>query len=235
MTGTLINTITVIAGGTLGTLLGERLPTRIRHIVMQGVGLVTLAVGMSMALTTNNFILVLVSICLGGILGEWWQVEERLDRAGQWLEAKAARIPFLARGDFTRGFVTASLVFCVGPMTILGSIQDGLTGDYTLLAIKSVLDLFAGLAFAASMGMGVTFAALTVLLYQGALTLGATPFQALLSQAMITEMSATGGVIILGIGFLLLEIKRIKVGNFLPALFIAPLLAALWERWGPGV
>jgi len=234
MTGTLINVATVLIGGTLGTLLGERLPSRIRHIVMQGVGLVTLAVGMSMALTTGNFILVLVSICLGGILGEWWRVEERLDRAGQWLEAKAARVPFLARGDFTRGFVTASLVFCVGPMTILGSIQDGLTGDYTLLAIKSVLDLFAGLAFAASMGMGVTFAALTVLLYQGALTLGAAPFQAVLSETTITEMSATGGVIILGIGFLLLEIRPIKVGNFLPALFIAPLLTALWERWGPG-
>ena len=235
MTGTLINTVTVIAGGALGTLLGERLAPRVRHIVMQGVGLVTLAVGMSMALTTGNFIVVLVSICLGGIVGEWWRVEDRLDSAGQWLEARAARVPFLARGDFTRGFVTASLVFCVGPMTILGSIQDGLTGDYTLLAIKSVLDLFAGLAFAASMGMGVTFAALTVLLYQGALTLGAAPFQAILSEAMITEMSATGGVIILGIGFLLLEIKRIKVGNFLPALFIAPLLTALWERWGPSL
>ncbi|MBC8448963.1 MAG: DUF554 domain-containing protein [Chloroflexi bacterium] len=235
MTGTLINTVTVIAGGALGTLLGERLAPRVRHIVMQGVGLVTLAVGMSMALTTGNFIVVLVSICLGGIVGEWWRVEDRLDSAGQWLEARAARVPFLARGDFTRGFVTASLVFCVGPMTILGSIQDGLTGDYTLLAIKSMLDLFAGLAFAASMGMGVTFAALTVLLYQGALTLGAAPFQAILSEAMITEMSATGGVIILGIGFLLLEIKRIKVGNFLPALFIAPLLTALWERWGPSL
>ena len=235
MTGTLINTVTVIAGGALGTLLGERLAPRVRHIVMQGVGLVTLAVGMSMALTTGNFIVVLVSICLGGIVGEWWRVEDRLDSAGQWLEARAARVPFLARGDFTRGFVTASLVFCVGPMTILGSIQDGLTGDYTLLAIKSMLDLFAGLAFAASMGMGVTFAALTVLLYQGALTLGAAPFQAILSEAMITEMSATGGVIILGIGFLLLEIKRIKVGNFLPALFIAPLLTALWEKWGPSL
>jgi uncharacterized membrane protein YqgA involved in biofilm formation len=234
MTGTIINVITVIAGGTLGTLLGERLPPRIRGIIMQGVGLVTLAVGMSMALTTSNFLLVLGGIVIGGILGEWWRLEERLDGAGEWLEAKASRVPFLARGDFTKGFVTASLVFCVGPMTILGSFQDGLSGDYTLLAVKSVLDGFSALAFAASMGMGTTFSALTVLIYQGALTLGASLFQNILTDAMITEMTATGGVMILGIGLLLLEIKRVRVANFLPALAIAPLLVALWERWGPG-
>ena len=230
----MINVITVVAGGTLGALLGERLPSRIRHIIMQGVGLVTLAVGMSMAITTNNFVLVLVSIVIGGILGEWWRLEERLDGAGEWLEAKASRFPFLARGEFTKGFVTASLVFCVGPMTVLGSIQDGLSGDYTLLAVKSVLDGFSSLAFAASMGMGATFSAVTVLVYQGILTLGASLFQTVLSDAMITEMTATGGVMILGIGLLLLEIKRIRVANFLPTLAIAPLLVALWERWGPG-
>jgi len=233
MTGTVINVITVVAGGTLGTLLGERLPSRIRHIVMQGVGLVTLAVGMSMAITTKNFLLVLLSFVMGGILGEWWRLEERLDEAGKWLEAKASRFPFLARGDFTKGFVTASLVFCVGPMTILGSFQDGLSGDYTLLAIKSVLDGFSALAFAASMGMGTTFSAITVLIYQGILTLGASLFQNVLTDALITEMTATGGVMILGIGLLLLEIKRVRVANFLPALAIVPLLVALWEKWGP--
>ncbi len=233
MIGTFINVATVIVGGSLGTLLGERLPPRIRQIMMQGIGLVTLAVGMDMALTTNNFLLVLGSILLGGILGEWWQLEERLDNAGKWLEAKATRFPFLTRGEFTKGFVTASLVFCVGPMTILGSIQDGLSGNYSLLAIKSVLDGFSSLAFAASMGMGVTFAAITVLLYQGTLTLGASLFQNVLTQAMVTEMTAAGGVIILGIGLLLLEIKPIKVANFLPALLVAPLLVVLWERWGP--
>jgi len=233
MTGTIINVATVIAGGTLGTLLGEKLPSRIRHIVMQGVGLVTLAVGMSMAITTKNFLLVLISIIIGGMLGEWWGLEERLDTAGKWLEAKASRFPLLARGEFTKGFVTASLVFCVGPMTILGSIQDGLAGDYTLLAIKSVLDGFSALAFAASMGMGVTFSAVTVLVYQGALTLGASLFQNVLTDTIVTEMTATGGVMILGIGLLLLEIKRVRVANFLPALAIAPLLVALWEKWGP--
>jgi hypothetical protein len=201
---------------------------------MQGVGLVTLAVGMSMAITTKNFLLVLISIVVGGILGEWWGLEERLDKAGKWLEAKAARFPVLMRGEFTKGFVTASLVFCVGPMTILGSIQDGLSGDYTLLAIKSVLDGFSALAFAASMGMGTTFSAITVLLYQGVLTLGASLFQNILTDTIITEMTATGGVMILGIGLLLLEIKRVRVANFLPALAIVPLLVALWGKWGPG-
>ena len=235
MTGTLINTITVLLGGTLGSLLGDRLPDRVRLIVIQGVGLVTLVVGTDMALGTGNILIVLGSILMGGILGEWWRLEDRLDSAGQWLEERAARVPFLTRGDFTRGFVTASLVFCVGPMTILGSIQDGLTGDYHLLAIKSVLDGFAGLAFAATMGMGVTFAAVSVLLYQGALTLGASLFQEILTEAIVTEMTATGGVIILGIGLMLLEIKRVKVANFLPALAIAPLLVTLWERWGPQI
>ncbi|MEE8174384.1 MAG: DUF554 domain-containing protein [Dehalococcoidia bacterium] len=233
MTGIVINVAAVVAGGTLGTLLGEGLPSRIRHIIMHGVGLVTLAVGMSMAITTKNFVLVLVSIIIGGILGEWWRLEERLDGAGKWLETKASRFPFLARGEFTKGFVTASLVFCVGPMTVLGSIQDGLSGDYTLLAVKSVLDGFSSLAFAASMGMGATFAAITVLVCQGILTLGASLFQTILTDAMITEMTATGGVMILGIGLLLLEIKLVRVANFLPALAVIPLLVALWEKWGP--
>ena len=118
-------------------------------------------------------------------------------------------------------------------MTVLGSIQDGLSGDYTLLAVKSVLDGFSSLAFAASMGMGATFAAITVLVYQGILTLGACLFQTILTDAMITEMTATGGVMILGIGLLLLEIKRVRVANFLPALAVIPLLVTLWENWGP--
>ncbi|MGD2041669.1 MAG: DUF554 domain-containing protein [Anaerolineae bacterium] len=232
MTGTIINVVTVLLGGTLGTYLGARLPERIRQIVMQGIGLVTIIVGISMALETNHILVVLGSILLGGILGEWWQLERRLEGLAQWLERKAARFPLLTRGDFTKGFVTASLVFCVGPLTILGSIQDGLSGDYTLLAIKSVLDGFAGMAFAAAMGMGVTFAALSVLVIQGTLTIGASLFQTVLTEPMIAELTASGGVILLGMGLLLLEIKRIRVANFLPALIIAPLLVVLWEWLG---
>jgi uncharacterized membrane protein YqgA involved in biofilm formation len=232
MTGTLINVIAVLIGGTLGTFLGERLPPRIQQIVMQGIGLVTLVVGLDMALGTDNVLVLLGSILAGGILGEWWQLEQRLDGIGRWLEARAERIPFLTQGDFTKGFVTASLVFCVGPMTILGSIQDGLSGDYTLLAIKSVLDGFAGMAFAAAMGMGVTCAALSVLVIQGSLTLGASLFQTVLSEPMVVEMTAAGGVMLLGMGLLLLDIKRIRVASLLPALVIAPLLVVVWGWLG---
>lgn len=182
---------------------------------------------MQMALATGNILVVLLSIMLGGILGEWWKLEDRLNSLGKSFEKAASRHPFLTRGDFTRGFVTASLVFCIGPMTFLGAIQDGLTGNYRLLAIKSVLDGFAGLAFAASMGFGVAFAAVTVLLFQGGISLGAGFLQDALTDSMILEMTATGGVMILGIGILLLDIKKIKVANYLPALVIAPLLDLL--------
>jgi len=217
----------VIAGAGLGTLLGDRLPDRIRQTVIYGIGLITLVLGMQMALTTGNILVVLLSIMLGGMLGEWWRLEERLNGLGRSFEKAASRYPMLTRGDFTRGFVTASLVFCIGPMTFLGSIEDGLTGNFRLLAIKSVLDGFAGLAFAASMGFGVAFAALTVLVFQGGITLGAGFLQEVLTESMITEMTATGGVMILGIGFLLLDIKKVKVANYLPALAIAPLLDLL--------
>lgn len=228
MTGTIINTITVLVGGILGTFLGTRLPDRMRQTVIHGLGMITILVGVDMALGSDNILIVLGSVLVGGILGEWWRLDDRLEQLGKWLEGKASRYPILTRGDFTRGFITASLVFCVGPMTIVGSLQEGLTGDSTLLILKSVLDGFAALAFSASMGMGVTFAALTVLILQGGLTLGAGFLEGILSDAMVTEMTATGGVLLLGIGLMILEIKRIRVANLLPGLVIAPLLVPLW-------
>ena len=238
MTGTIINTISILLGGTLGTFLGNKLPFGVRNIVIQGVGLVVLVVGVEMALRTENVLLVLSSILIGGILGEWWKIEERLERLGQWLENRASDYPLLTRGEFTKGFVTASLVFCVGPMAVVGSMQEGITGDGTLLIMKSVLDGFTAVAFAASMGMGVTFAALAVLLIQGGLTLSAGLVQGVLSEAMVVEMTAVGGIMLLGIGLLMLDIKRVKVANFLPGLVIAPLLVSLWaivEAWIAGV
>jgi len=234
MTGTLVNVGAVLVGGCLGSFAGDRLPQRVRDIVMQGIGLVVLVVGMSMALQTKIPLIVLGSMLLGGLLGEWWTLQARLDRFGLWLETKTAKCPVLARGDFTRGFVTATLVFCVGPMTILGSLRDGMSGDHTLLLIKSVLDGFTALAFAAAMGMGVTMSAASVLLIQGGLTLAGMCFQRFLPDPMIVELTATGGVIILAIGLLLLDIKRIRVANFLPALVMAPLLMALWNWLGTG-
>lgn len=231
MTGTILNVITVIIGGTLGTLLGSRLPEKMRQSVLHGLGLVTLVVGIGMTRETQNIIIVMFSVLLGAILGEWWRIEERLNAMGDAIKARvAARAG--QTSTFTEGFVVASLVFCVGPMTILGSIQDGLTGDYRLLAIKSVLDGFAALAFASSLGVGVLFAAVTVLVYQGSLSLLAGLAQTAFTPPMIAEMTATGGVLIMGIGLLLLDIKRLRLSNFLPAIGIAPILVALLSALG---
>lgn len=232
MTGTLLNIATVLAGGLVGTAFGARLPERVRETVLHGLGLVTLAVGIHLTLQTKNILIVMGSVLVGGMLGEWWRLEDRLQAAGKWLEARVQRGRETGAGTFVQGFVTASLVFCVGPMTVLGSIQDGLSGDYRLLAIKSLLDGFAALAFASSLGLGVTFSVLTILAYQGGLTLLAARVQQLLTQPMIAEMTATGGILIMAIGLLLLEIKRVRVGNFLPAIAIAPLVVAVLQAAG---
>ena len=226
MTGTLLNVATVLVGGLLGTALGARLPERVRETVMHGLGLVTLTIGVHLTLQTKNILIVMGSILVGAALGEWWKLEERLQAVGAWLEARAQGSSPRHQATFIQGYVTASLVFCVGPMTVLGSIQDGLTGDYRLLAIKSLLDGFAALAFASSLGLGVVFAVLTILVYQGALTLLAAQVQHVLTAPMIAEMTATGGVLILGISLLLLELKRIRLANFLPAILIAPAVVA---------
>ena len=232
-TGTLINALAVLVGGGLGTLLGQRLPERVRETVMGGLGLVTLVVGLQLALRTGNVLVVLVSILVGALLGEWWRIDVGLERLSGWLKRLlAGRTSAKNLAYFSEGFITASLVFCVGPMTILGAIEDGLTGDYSLLAIKSVLDGFGALAFASSLGVGVVFSVVTVLVYQGALTLMAGQAQGLLSEAMINEMSATGGVMVLAIGLLLLNVKQIRVANMLPALGVVLALVAGLEALG---
>jgi uncharacterized membrane protein YqgA involved in biofilm formation len=242
MTGTILNVATVLVGSVLGTLLGNRLPDKVRETVVHGLGLTTLVIGLSLALKTQNILIALASILLGGISGELLGIEAALERLGRWLEARSSRLQLpgsagtansaSSTANFVRGFLTASLLFCVGPMTIMGSIQDGLTGDFTLLAIKSTMDGFAALAFASSLGWGVAFSALTVLFYQGGITLGAGWLKAALTDPMINEMTAVGGILMLGIALGLLEIKRLRVGNLLPALFIAPLIVALaaWLR-----
>ncbi len=235
MTGTILNIITVIVGGLLGLFFGVRLPERIRQTVVAGLGLFTAAIGIQMFLKTENPIIVLGSLLFGGILGEWWGIENGLQSIGAWLETRLSikqqegdELKQARRARFVRAFLTASLVFCVGPMTILGSIQDGLTGDYSLLAIKSVLDGFAALAFASMLGEGVLFSTLVILVYQGGLSILAAQVQSLVSQPMMNEMTAAGGVLLLGLAISsLLEIKPIRVGNFLPALIIAPTLVVI--------
>lgn len=239
MIGTILNTVTVAVGGTLGLIVGDRLPERIQQSVVSGLGLVTLTVGISNALETGNIIIPLLSIGSGVIIGELLDLDGRLKAFGGWLQqrfgggaqpddssasADPTRDP---RARFINGFVTASLVFCVGPLTFLGSIQDGMTGDYELLAIKSVLDGFAALAFASAMGAGVLFSIVTILVLQGGLSLVGALAGSFMSQPMIAEMTATGGMILMGLSLILLDVKQPRMANFLPALLIAPLLVAL--------
>ncbi|MEN6479629.1 MAG: DUF554 domain-containing protein [Anaerolineales bacterium] len=233
MTGTLLNIATVLLGGGLGVLLGARLPERMRETVMHGLGLVTLILGIDLALDTQNILVPLGSVIIGSILGEWWRIDVGLERVSDWLRRRVARhVGQESLAHFSEGFITASLVFCIGPLTVLGSIQDGLTGDYSLLAIKAMLDGFSALAFASSLGIGVLFAALTILLYQGGLAMLAGLAQNLFTDAMITEMSAVGGIMILAIGLLLLDLKKIRVANMLPGLVIAPVVVAILAALG---
>jgi uncharacterized membrane protein YqgA involved in biofilm formation len=178
----------------------------------------------------------LVSLLIGGLLGEWWRIEQRLKSLGASLEVRFSQGVESKEGSkFVRGFLSASLLFCVGPMTILGSIQDGLTGDYQLLAIKSVLDGFAALALASTLGLGVLFSALVVLIYQGGISLLAAQAQTFLDEVMLAEMSAVGGVLLLGLAIgTLLELRPIRAGNLLPALLIAPLMVYLLRLLGIG-
>ncbi len=235
MTGTLINAAAVLVGTALGTLLGSRLPERIRETVLHGLGLFTLVLGVAQGLeafrppladvSRGAVLVILGSVLVGGVIGELLRIERGLDRAGEALKARFGR----GQSRFTEGFVVASLVFCVGPLTILGSIQDGLTGDYQLLAIKSLLDGFAALAFASALGWGVGFSVITILVYQGALSLSASALAGTFSDAMIAAMSAVGGILIIGIGLRLLALREVRVANLLPALVLAPAAVALLE------
>ena len=228
LSGTLLNALTVLVGGLLGTVLGDRLSERLRENAVNAVGLFTLAMGTKFAIDTSNLLYMLGSIVIGGVIGSLWGVDRRLSELGAALQRRVA-----ARGGgstVAEAFVTASIVFCVGPLTFLGSIQNGLTGDASLLAIKSVLDGFTAIALAATLGWGVLLTIPVILLYQGGLALGASIFAGLLSELQLREMSAVGGLLIIGVGLKLLSIRDVKVADYLPAILVAPLLVAAVVR-----
>ena len=223
LTGTLLNAATVLVGGLCGTLVGERLPERLRENVLRGLGLFTLVLGVKMAIETQSALVLLFATLLGGMVGASLSLDARLNALGDELQRRFGR-----RGSrVSEAFVTSSLVFCVGPLTFLGAIQNGLSGDITLLSLKSVLDGFAALAFAASLGWGVLLSVGTILVYQGGLAAGASLFQGLLNDAMVREMSAVGGLLIVGVGLRLLRLRDVAVADFLPAIVAAPLIVAL--------
>ena len=234
MTGTLINVAAILIGGTIGLFFGARIPEKFKNTVIAGMGLFTTALGLQMFLKSENSLIVLGALIIGALLGEWIGIEDGLQAFGQMLEKRFSRDTETfdetqdkpgSNSKFVRGFMVASLLFCIGPIAILGSIQDGLTGDYKLLAVKSTLDGFASIAFASTLGVGVLFASIPILIYQGGVSLLAGQLNAIITDPMMAEMTATGGILLMGVGVSnLLEIKKIRVGNFLPALAIAPLI-----------
>jgi len=224
LTGTAINVGTVIAGTVAGLALRRKMPDRISHTVVQGIGIFTLFIGISMALETKNVLIALFSIAIGSVIGTAMDIEGWLERTASRLDARFARCE---SGGLARGFIAASLLFCVGPMAVLGSIQDGLTGDYRILVTKAIMDGFCSIAFAATLGAGVALSAGAILIYQGGLTLAATAIKGFLTDAAVREMTATGGLLIVGIGIDMLGIKKIHVANMLPAIAAALVLARL--------
>ncbi len=231
MLGTIINVVAIIIGGLVGMTFGKRLPSRVHQTVLAGMGLFTASIGIQMFLKTENVMVVLGSLLIGSLLGEWWRIEDGLRAFGAWLEVRVSKPEAdgsKTESRFIRGFLTASLLVCIGPIAILGSIQDGLSGDFSLLAIKSVLDLFAALAFASTLGLGVIFSAIPLFIYQGGISLLAVQAQSLISDPMMNEMTATGGILLIAIAISgLLEMKPIRVGNMLPAIIIAPAIVAV--------
>jgi uncharacterized membrane protein YqgA involved in biofilm formation len=224
MQGTIVNVGAVIAGSLIGVFFNRFIPERIKKILFQALGLATILIGLTMAFKTQNVLIVIFSLVLGGVIGELIDIEKRLDRFGEYLKSKIKS----KDSTFVEAFVTSSLIFCVGAMAIMGSIDDGLNGNYALLYTKSMLDGTAAIAFSSALGIGVIFSAIPILIYQGGITLLASYIKEYLTQAAITEMTSTGGLLILGIGFNVLEIKKIKIGNLLPAIVIAAVLALIF-------
>lgn len=225
--GTAINIVAVLVGGGIGTLAGSRLPEGMRKTAMQAIGLVTVLIGVQNFLAFDNPLVPLVSVISGLVIGEVLDIDGALGRFGDSLERRYSK----GGSPVSRAFVTTSLLFCVGPLTVLGSLQDGLSGDYRTLALKSALDFVAALSFASILGWGVLLSAGTILVVQGSLTVAASLFGSFMTEPMIGAMTATGGVLILGLGLGLLEIKEVKVANMLPALVVAPVLISLSPLW----
>lgn len=216
LTGTIVNVAAISAGALVGRYAGRFIPNRMRQTVMAGLGLTVLLIGLQLALKSRQPMIVIGSLILGGVLGELLQIEARLEAFGLWLQGR-----FTGAGNIAEGFVAASLLYCVGAMAIMGALQDGLSGTPTILYAKAALDGVASIALASTLGIGVLFSALTVAIYQGGITIAAESAKALLTETVVLEMNAVGGLLIVAIGLDLIGVKRLPVGNMLPAVFVA--------------
>jgi uncharacterized membrane protein YqgA involved in biofilm formation len=226
--GTIVNVVAIIAGGIIGVFIKRGLPNRFKDTVVQAIGLSVCMIGISGALQgmfkvieggsiDKQYTMILIfSLIIGGLIGELINIEDKLDRVGNWFQYRFAK----EGGSFAQGFVTASLVFCVGAMAIVGSLEDGLLGNPSTLFAKSILDGVLSIVLASTMGIGVVFSAVPILIYQGGVTLLAGLVKPLLTDVVILQMSMVGSILILGIGINILEIKKVKVGNLLPAMFV---------------
>lgn len=224
MLGTIINTLAVIVGGVIGLIMKRGLSEKLADTVMKGLGLCTLYLGISGSLKGENSMILIISMVIGALIGQGLDLDDKINRLGTWLEGR-----FQSRDgqrvSIAQGFVSASLLFCVGAMTIVGSLQAGLTGDYSMLLNKSILDFVAAIIFASTLGFGVLFAAAFVLVYQGAITLFAQWLSPLLSnETIVNEMTCVGSVIIIGLALNMLGITKLKVMNYVPAIFLPILL-----------
>ena len=220
MLGTVVNTITIIVGGFIGTVFNKTLPQRYQAIIFQGIGLFILALGVSMAIKMEHILISVFSLLLGGLAGEFFKLDKQINTLGEWLK----RILRFKSEKFTAGFVSTSLIYCIGAMAILGAIEEG-TGNYpAILLTKSVMDGFSSIAFAAALGIGVIFSAASVAVYQGGITVMVFLFADNIDPAIVNELSAVGGILLVGLGINLLEIKDVKVVNLLPALVFVVLL-----------
>ena len=225
MLGTIVNTVAVIAGSLIGLLFKGSIPEKYSKTIMHAIGLAVILIGLKTALETDDILVIIISLAVGSVIGERLCIEDRLERLGKWLG-------HLVSGDnegIAKGFVTASLIYCVGAMAIVGSLESGLSGNHQTLFAKSLLDGIGSILFASTLGVGVLFSAVSVFLYQGAITLAASILKQFLIPGVVVQMSAVGGLLIMAIGINLLEIKKLQVGNMLPAIFI-PLITQVFKQ-----
>ena len=221
MLGTIVNVFAIIIGSILGILIKSRFPEKINKIIFQVIGLFTITLGITMAIKTNNFLIVAFSLIIGSVIGEILDIEKYLEKITEKLKNKIKN----SSDKFSEGFITATLIYCIGPMAILGSIEEGLGNAPNLLFAKSVLDGVASIALSSALGIGVMFSAIPLLLYQGSITLFASYVSNYLSDALVIELSAVGGILLLGLGMNIAEIKKFKVVNMLPSLFVVVILS----------
>jgi len=221
MLGTIVNVFAIIIGSILGILIKSRFPEKLNKIIFQVIGLFTITLGITMAIKTNNFLIVAFSLIIGSVIGEILDIEKYLEEITEKLKNKIKN----SSDKFSEGFITATLIYCIGPMAILGSIEEGLGNAPNLLFAKSVLDGVASIALSSALGIGVMFSAIPLLLYQGSITLFASYVSNYLSDALVIELSAVGGILLLGLGMNIAEIKKFKVVNMLPSLFVVVILS----------